>query len=290
LKTLVREPLLHFLLLGAVLFVVYGLVSRHANDEPGRIHITQAQIAAMADGFTRTWRRPPLREELDGLIRDRIREEVSYREAMALGLDKDDTIIRRRLRQKLEFISEDIVAPEQPGEADLNAYLLAHPEQFRVAQTFTFKQIYLDPARHGDNLARDSAQLIERLQRAGDGADISAFGDPWMLEQRFTAERDSEVAKQFGSEFAARLAELPVGKWQGPIKSGLGVHLVLLDERMQARVPALAEVRDAVVREWTNTRRAEANEKFFQELLKRYTVTIEPERPVTEPEKVVDAP
>jgi hypothetical protein len=290
LKTLVREPLLHFLVLGAVLFVAYGLVSRRANDEPGRIQITQTQIAAMADGFTRTWRRPPLREELDGLIRDRIREEVSYREAMALGLDKDDTIIRRRLRQKLEFISEDIVAPEQPGEADLNAYLLAHPEQFRVAQTFTFKQIYLDPARHGDNLARDSAQLIERLQRAGDGADISAFGDPWMLEQRFTAERDSEVAKQFGSEFAARLAELPVGKWQGPIKSGLGVHLVLLDERMQARVPALAEVRDAVVREWTNTRRAEANEKFFQELLKRYTVTIEPERPVTEPEKVVDAP
>ena len=289
-KTLVREPLLHFLVLGAVLFVAYGLVSRRVNDEPGRIQITQAQIAAMADGFTRTWRRPPLREELDGLIRDRIREEVSYREAMALGLDKDDTIIRRRLRQKLEFISEDIVAPEQPGEAELNAYLLAHPEQFTVPQTFTFKQIYLDPARHGDNLARDSAQLIERLQRAGDAADISVFGDPWMLEQRFTAERDSEVAKQFGSEFAARLAELPVGKWQGPIKSGLGVHLVLLDERVQARVPALAEVRDAVVREWTNTRRADANEKFFQELLKRYTVTIEPERLVKEPEKVVDAP
>ncbi len=289
-KGILREPLLHFLLLGAVLFVVYGLVSRHANDEPGKIRITQAQIAAMADGFTRTWRRPPLREELDGLIRDRIREEVSYREAMALGLDKDDTIIRRRLRQKLEFISEDIVAPEQPGEAELNAYLLAHPEQFRVPQTFTFKQIYLDPARHGGNLARDSAQLIERLQQAGDGADISALGDPWMLEQSFTAERDSEVAKQFGQEFAARLAELPAGKWQGPIKSGFGVHLVLLDERVQSRMPALAEVRDAVVREWTNARRTEANEKFFQDLLKRYTVTIEPELPAKGPKKVVDAP
>jgi len=290
LKRLLREPLLHFLLLGAVLFVVHGLVSRHANDEPGRIQITQAQIAAMADGFTRTWRRPPLREELDGLIRDRIREEVSYREAMALGLDKDDTIIRRRLRQKLEFISEDIVAPGQPGEAELNAYLLAHPEQFRVAQTFTFKQIYLDPARHGGNLARDSAQLIERLQRSGDGADLSALGDPWMLEQSFTAQRDSEVAKQFGQEFAARLAELPVGKWQGPIKSGFGVHLVLLDESVPARMPALAEVREAVAREWTNARRTEANEKFFQELLERYTVTIEPELPAKEQKKVVDAP
>jgi hypothetical protein len=244
----------------------------------------------MAEGFTRTWRRPPLHEELDGLIRDRVREEVSYREAIALGLDKDDTIIRRRLRQKLEFISEDIVAPEQPGDEELNAYLLAHAERFRVEQTFTFKQIYLDPARHDGNLARDSAQLIERLKRVGEGADISAFGDPLMLEQSFSSERGSEVAKQFGDKFAAKLAELAPGQWQGPIESGYGVHLVRVDEREQARMPALAEVRDTVIREWTNARRLEANEKFFQELLKRYTVTIEPELPDKEPKKVADAP
>jgi len=290
LKRILREPLLHFLLLGAVLFVVYGLVSKRASDEPGKIVITQAQIAAMAEGFTRTWRRPPLHEELDGLIRDRVREEVSYREAIALGLDKDDTIIRRRLRQKLEFISEDIVAPEQPGDEELNAYLLAHAERFRVEQTFTFKQIYLDPARHDGNLARDSAQLIERLKRVGEGADISAFGDPLMLEQSFSSERGSEVAKQFGDKFAAKLAELAPGQWQGPIESGYGVHLVRVDEREQARMPALAEVRDTVIREWTNARRLEANEKFFQELLKRYTVTIEPELPDKEPKKVADAP
>jgi hypothetical protein len=290
LKRILREPLLHFLLLGAVLFVVYGLVSKRASDEPGKIVITQAQIAAMAEGFTRTWRRPPLHEELDGLIRDRVREEVSYREAIALGLDKDDTIIRRRLRQKLEFISEDIVAPEQPGDEELNAYLLAHAERFRVEQTFTFKQIYLDPARHDGNLARDSAQLIERLKRVGEGADISAFGDPLMLEQSFSSERGSEVAKQFGNKFAAKLAELAPGQWQGPIESGYGVHLVRVDEREQARMPALAEVRDTVIREWTNARRLEANEKFFQELLKRYTVTIEPELPDKEPKKVADAP
>jgi hypothetical protein len=189
----------------------------------------------------------------------------------------------------MEFISEDIVAPGQPGDDELNAYLLAHSERFRVQQTFTFKQIYLDPARHGGNLARDSAQLIERLKRAGDGADITALGDPLMLEQSFTAERGSEVAKQFGDKFAAKLAELPRSMAR-PIESGYGVHLVRVDEREQGRMPALAEVRDAVIQEWMNARRLEANEKFFQELLKRYTVTIEPELPAKEPKKVADAP
>jgi hypothetical protein len=288
-KRILREPLVHFLLLGAVIFAAYGVVSKRSGDEPGNIVISAGQVAAMAETFTRTWRRPPTREELEGLIRDRVQEEVYSREAMALGLDKDDTIIRRRLRQKMEFLTDDVAALAAPTDEELSAYLKTHPDAFRVQRQFTFSQVYLNPERHGENLARDTAQLLAQLQQAGDKADISELGDSFLLEHKFESLPASEVTKQFGEKFAAILGELPPGQWQGPIESGYGVHLVLVNERTEGRVPALAEVRDAVRREWTNTRRLETNEKFYAELLKRYVVTIEQPKPVAGGKKLAEA-
>jgi hypothetical protein len=274
-KRLLREPLLHFLLLGAAIFAAYGVVSKRGSEEPGKIVITQGQVENLAFGFAKTWQRPPTDQELAALVRDRVREEVYYREAMALGLDKDDTVIRRRLRQKMEFVSDDIAAQAEPTDADLNAYLLAHPAKFPVEQRFTFRQVYLNPDKHRASLADDAARLLAQLKQSGDKADISALGDVFLLEHDFTALPASEIAKQFGEQFAARMPELTPGQWQGPIESGYGVHLVKVAERSDGRLPALADVREVVRREWDNARRQEANEKFFQELLKRYVVTIE---------------
>jgi len=279
-KRIFREPLLHFLLLGAGLFVAYGLVSKRTNGEPGKIVVTQGQIASLAEGFTRTWQRPPTSEELEGLVRDRVRDEVYCREAVALGLDKDDTVIRRRLRQKMEFVSDDIAAQTEPTDADLTAYLQAHPDAFRVEQRLTFRQVYLNPEKRGENLARDAARLLAQLHRADSEGDASALGDAFLLEHRFTAVPTSEVAKQFGEAFAATLGGLAPGQWQGPIASGYGMHLVFVSERTDGRLPALAEVREAVRREWDNARRLEAHENVYEELLKRYTVTIERAEPV----------
>jgi len=209
--------------------------------------------------------------EIDGWVR----EEIATREAMALGLDKDDAVIRRRLRQKLEFVSDDIADQTEPTDADLNAYLQAHPKSFRVEPAFTFSQVYLDPAKHGDNLGRDTAQLLARLNQAGGNADTSTLGDSLLLDDTFQSVPASEVAKQFGEEFAAKLSGLSPGQWQGPVESGYGIHLVLISERTEGRLPELADVRDAVRREWANARRVEENERFYQELSKRYTVTIE---------------
>jgi hypothetical protein len=274
-KAILREPLLHFLLLGTALFALYGLVSRRGGVEPGRILVAQGDIASMAGAFTRTWQRPPTREELDGLIRDRVREEVYYREALALGLDKDDTIIRRRLRQKMEFLSDDLVAQATPTDAELSAYLTAHPDLFRVERQFTFSQVYLDPGRHGDHLARDTAELLARLNQAGAKADVAALGDSVLLDHSLTAEPASAVAKQFGEQFAAKLGEIALGQWQGPVESGYGMHLVFVSDRTEGRLPPLNDVRDAVGREWANARRLEANEKLYGDMLNRYTVTIE---------------
>lgn len=281
-KKILREPLLHFLLLGAAIFAVYGLVSKRSSGEPGKIVISAGQVAAMAEGFARTWRRPPTRAEIEGLIRDRVKEEVYSREAMALGLDKDDTIIRRRLRQKMEFVTDDVAALAEPTDDELSAFLKAHVDRFRVQRQFTFNQIYLNPERRGENLERDTEQLLAQLQQAGDKADVPELGDPFLLEHKFESLPASEVVKQFGDKFTAKLGELSPRRWQGPLESGYGVHLVWISERTEGRVPALAEVRDAVRREWANARRLEANEKFYQELLKRYVVTIERPKPAEE--------
>ena len=287
-KRLLKEPLLRFVLLGAVIFAAYGLVSKRSSEEPGNIVITQGLIEHLATGLARTWQRPPTAEELAGLVRDRVREEVYYREALALGLDRDDTVIRRRLRQKMEFVSDDIAAQTESTDTELNAYLQAHPDAFRVEQLFTFRHVYLSPQKHGENLARDVEQLLAQLNQAGGKADATALGDPFLLEHQFAAVPASEVAKQFGVAFAAKLSGLTPGQWQGPVESGYGAHLVFLSELTEGRTPALAEVRDAVRREWDNARRLETNEKFYQELLKRYTVTIEGLEPEA-PKKVAEA-
>jgi hypothetical protein len=281
-KRMLKEPLLHFLLLGAVIFTAYGLIPKSSSSEPGKIVISSGQVAAMAESFTRTWRRPPTQDEVEGLIRDRVQEEVYSREAMALGLDKDDTIIRRRLRQKMEFVTDDIAALAEPSDAGLGDYLKAHSKTFRVQRQFTFSQVYLNPERHGENLVRDTGQLLAQLQKAGENADLSEVGDSFLLEHRFQSVPASEVVKQFGEKFAAKLSELPLSQWDGPIESGYGIHLVRISERTEGRVPELAEVRDAVRREWANARRLETNEKFYQELLKRYVVTIERPYPAEE--------
>jgi hypothetical protein len=274
-KKLLREPLAHFLLLGAAIFVAYSLVSKGASDAPGKIVITQGQIASMVEAFTLTWQRPPTGDEVRGLVRDRVREEVYYREAIALGLDKDDTIIRRRLAQKMQFVSDDTGARTQPTDDELNAYLRTYPDKFRVEQKFTFRQLYLDPKKHGENLERDIVQLLAKVNQTAADIDFAAMGDPFLLDNNFSAMPASEVASQFGEKFATTLAGLSPGQWQGPVESAYGVHLVLVSKRTKGNAPALADVREAVQREWDNATRLKANETFYGELLKRYTVTIE---------------
>ena len=160
---IIRDPLFHFLLLGAVIFAIYGFVTRHRTDKPGEIVVTQGTVENLVTGFTRTWQRPPTEEELQGLVRDYIREEAAYREALALGLDRDDMIVRRRLRQKLEFLSDELASRTEPTDADLQSFLAAHQESFRLSRSFSFRQIYFNPQLHGANLRRDVARVLNLL-------------------------------------------------------------------------------------------------------------------------------
>lgn len=278
---LLREPLVHFLVLGAVIFAAYSVMNKHASGDTKKIVITQGQIQHLEETFERANRRTPTDQEREGLISDYVRGEVYYREALALGLDRDDAPIRQRLRTKMEFISEDIAAQVEPTEDQLRAYLKAHADKFRVDQHLTFRQVYLNPDRHGNHLARDAQGLLARLDRAGSKANVPELGDPFLLEPRCDDVSSGDVAKDFGDKFAAALQDLPAGKWQGPIESGYGVHLVFVSKRTEGRIPKLDEVRAAVRREWTDNYRVEANEKFYEALLKGYFITFE--RPEPEP-------
>lgn len=277
---LAREPLVHFLLLGFAMFAAYSLMPKGSSGEGGKIVITQGQLASMWEGFTLTRQREPTRQEWEGLIRERVREEVYYREALALGLDKDDTIIRRRLQQKMEFVTDDVAAQAQPLDGELMGYLQAHPDSFRTAKRFTFRQVFLNPEKHGKSLARDTTQLLAQLNRSGSKTDISALGDSIMLDRQFDALPAGEVARLFGDQFAKTLGGLPLGQWQGPVESAYGVHLVFVSERKEGRAPELADVRDAVRREWEEARRLQAKEKSYREMLSHYTVTVENPEPV----------
>jgi PPIC-type PPIASE domain len=271
---LLREPLFQFLVLGAALFGLFHLVDKEKAEAPARIVISSARIANLADGFARTWRRPPSKEELQGLVDDYIRDEVFYREGRAAGLDRDDVIIRRRVRQKMEFLAEEIAAPE-PSEEQLAAYLKANPERFRTEDRLTFQQVFLSAARRGRAIDDDSKQVANALDRAEATVDKAELGDPFLLGEEFQAVSQSEMASLFGESFAKRISVMEQGRWQGPISSSFGQHFIYVGERIPGGLPPLDAVREAVRREWSNARRLESEQKLYGSLRERYEIVVE---------------
>jgi hypothetical protein len=274
-KTWLREPLVHFLAIGALIFLSFHLWS---GGGPGtnRIVITPGQVESMTARFLRTWQRPPSDAELKGLIDDHVRGVMAAREAMSLGLDQDDTIIQRRLRQKLEFLAEDMNFAS-PTEAELRDWLDRHPETFRIETRLAFRQVYLNPEKHGTALEQDAQALLSRLSAAGPEADIGNLGDALILPRQLQLTAESGISSMFGQEFAESLLSLETGRWTGPVHSGFGLHLVYIAQRESSRIPELSEVRMAVEREFLADRRKQALEAMYQGLLERYQVTIETE-------------
>lgn len=274
-KALLREPLLHFLLLGALLFAVDAWRRpAERTSAGGEIVVSEARVRTLAQNFARTWQRPPTREELDGLVEAHVREEVMVREALALGLDRDDAIIRRRLQQKVEFVSDQAAALTAPTDAELEAYLAKNADAFRREPRVTFMQVYLDPGKRGAALQADAARLRERL--AANAIDADKAGDALMLlEARYEGVPQGEVARLFGAQFADEIVKQPPGAWGGPLRSGYGAHLVKVEALTPAGMPSLAEVRPLVEREWTNAKRRELAQDWYATLRAKYKVSVQ---------------
>ena len=274
---LLREPLLHFLLIGIGLFALYDVLRGGDTGAPRDIVVTEARVEALAESFATVWMRPPTPEEVKGLVDDYVAEEIYYREAIAMGLDQDDTVIRRRLRQKMEFISEDAAAAAEPTDAELQAYLAAHPEKFLEPAELTFVQVYFSTEKRGDMARSAAEQLLAELQAGRGPAALADAGDPTLLPSDMQSASPQVIANAFGSDFAAQVVEAPVGQWTGPLQSGFGLHLVRVDDRKADAMPAFEQIRPIVLREWQSEQRTQSNKAFLDSLRAKYDIRVEGE-------------
>jgi hypothetical protein len=278
-RRFLREPLVHFLALGAVVFLLFHLTVDRDKPQDGKIVVTPGKVEQLVTGFSRTWYRPPTQQELDGLVEDYIREEVLYREALAMGLDKDDTIVRRRMRQKLEFLTEDSTAAAPPTDQDLQSWLDKHPEKFRVEAKMAFSQVFFDAGRRGENASAAASKVLAQINSAGKSVAAVELGDTTMLPHQLPLASVDEIASVFGDEFAHRIAQLKTGRWAGPVQSGYGWHLVYVSERTEGRLRPLSEVREAVQREWVAAHRKEIVDSTYSKLREKYVVVVEAPKP-----------
>ena len=262
LRKLWREPLIHFLVIGTGFFLASGLMQDQDANAPNRIVVDAGQVEQLTAQFTRTWLRPPTGDELAGLIESHVRDEVYYREALAMGLDKNDPQVRRRMRLKLEFLLEDLTPQDPPRDDVLNAYLEKHQDQFRIEPKISFAQVYLAPDKHPE-LVADAERILADLRA---GAAPENLGDPTMLPHEQSAMSTRAIARTFGDAFAREVAALEPGTWEGPLYSGLGAHLVRITDRAQGRLPDLAEVRAEVEREYLAQRRQEIRDLAYRKL------------------------
>lgn len=272
---MLREPLLHFLALGTLLFVYFEWKGGASGPGSTRIVITEGIVQTLASGFTRTWHRPPTRDELKGLVDEHVKEEIAIREAIAMGLDRDDTVIRRRLRQKLEFLVDGAEAQAPPTDAELEQWLEKHPGVFQAEPRVALRQVFVNTARRGASARAEAEKLLVRLRAVGPGARIETLGDPSMLPADLPLGPQSELERTFGAKFASGVGGLPPGQWSGPIESAYGLHLVLVAERVAAPRTALADVRPRVERELLAERQRTQLQDLYKGLLGKYTVTIE---------------
>ena len=278
LRRALREPLLHFTLVGATLFGISGRMDGPAAEGSDEILVTRSQIEQLVIGFTRTWGRAPTRQEMDGLVEEYIREEVLYREATAMELDRDDTIVRRRMRQKLEFIIGDLAGmKEPPTERELRSYLERNSDQYREGPRYSFEHIIFNPEKRGASAGSDARAVLARLNGLDGGRiDVDTLGDAFLLPFEFDSLSEEETEQLFGGGLGRSVARTEVGTWAGPFESAYGLHLVLVHERTAGSVPALTRVRDVVLADLMSERRQQALEAEYARLRQRYTVVIEP--------------
>ena len=273
-----REPLVHFLAIGAFLFVAYlWLNDPYATSSSTRIEVSANDIDLLRTRWMKQWQRPPTQPELESLIEAHIREEVFYREALALGLDKDDTIVRRRMAQKVEFLVADLAVPTEPDEAELRAYFQENQERYRQPVSLSFTHIYFNPDRRGSSIHRDAQAELHRLQAAKESPERTRErGDRFMLAHEYVEKSAPEIARDFGQAFEKRLVELEPETWRGPVASGYGLHLVYISDRTESRLPEFAAVREKVENDFLIDRRREVNELAYQRLRERYEIVVAP--------------
>lgn len=276
-----REPLLHFLLIGAALFVAYRALhpAPQADASSSRIELTQDDLLQMSVAWLAQGRPAPTPEQTKNLVEQRVREEILYREAVALGLDKGDTIVRRRLAQKMEFLAEDASAIPEPSPEEIKSWFESNKQRFALAPRVSFRHLYFSADGRGARAGEAAGAALQKVSgKPGDWPDAAALADPFMFQDYYGDRSFDDIAKLFGPDFARAVATLAPGSWRGPIESGYGWHLVFVDSTTPSRMPAFEEIEAEVKSDWVAERRLQAKQKGYEAMRARYQVVL-PEPP-----------
>ena len=278
-KRWLKEPLLHFLLIGTGLFLLFGWGSGSVAVPQGQavasspeIIVSAGEVRHLMETFEKTWQRAPTDDDMQKLIDDYVRDEVYYREAQAAGLDRDDSVIRRRLRMKMEFLFEDIGAQLEPTDEELRVYLEKHSGEYRTESRIGFRQVFINTDHRGAKAETDAQEILNRLNA---GAAPETFSDTTMLDLEVRLSPLWELRQQYGETFSNRLLELKPGRWEGPLRSGFGLHLVRIEQREEGSLPELSAVREKVKQGWLIARQQELKDAAYAKLKERYRVVVE---------------
>ena len=269
LQRFLREPLLHFVLIGGLFFLIYSTVNDTLENSTDTIVITPERIRQIEVEFKGVWNREPSGEELDNLIKGEVRSEVYYRDALALRLDENDAVVRRRLRQKMEFLTDTGIYLQQPSETELATYFAANEQDYRNEPRLAFEQIYLGKSPSKDIVVQTLATLS-----LGQAINPVTFGQSTLLPAQLKLSQPGAIDSVFGKGFYHQIAELTPGEWAGPVTSTYGTHVVRTLEGQSGRIPALEEIRDAVVNDWKTSKAIENREQDYIKRRSRYTVEI----------------
>ncbi len=299
-KRWLREPLLQFLLLGVVLFAAYAYMQRGRGgvESSKQIALTLDELRQMDMYFESQWHRQPTPAEFQAMVEDRVREEVLYREALAMGLDKDDTIVKRRMAQKMQFLAEDVAAAHEPSTAELKAWFEKNSSKFALPSRISFRHLYFSPDKRGKNAQQDAAKVLAKIAGQPEDSKLAASsGDSFMFQDYYGDRTPEAIAKEFGPPFAVAVEKLKPGSWQGPIESGYGWHLVFVDTVIPGRIPAFEEMEPDVKTAWLAEQKQQAWQKAYAEMRGKYTVLLPApsdkeaaQAPAPPPKKQVPAP
>jgi hypothetical protein len=274
---LAREPLVHFLIAGGVLFFAYAWLNNGAYDAAGSaartVRITANEVEWLKQTWTRQWQRPPSTDELKGLVAGYLKEELLAREARALKLDENDTIVRRRLAQKMEFMVQDTAQLAEPGEDELRRFYNSHRERFQSPARVSFSHVYFSRERRGARSDADAHAALQQLSRAMTSA--SGLGDRFLGPYDFQDADEQTVASVLGSDFARQVFALTPGKWQGPVESGYGLHIVHIAKKQAPQPREFGTVKGEALTLWRQQREEQTREEYFTALLAKYDVVVD---------------
>jgi len=295
-----RETLLHFLLIGIALFGAYSYMHRGRGgvESSRQIALTFDELRQMDMYFESQWHRQPTPAEFQALVEDKVREEVLYREGLAMGLDKDDEIVKRRMAQKMQFLAEDVAAAHEPSNAELKAWFEKNSNKFALPSRYSFRHLYFSSDKRGKNAQEDAVKTLAKIADQPEDSKLAvSLADPFMFQDYYGDRAPEALAKEFGPQFVVALEKLKPGSWQGPIESGYGWHLVFVDTVIPGRIPAFEEMEPDVKTAWLGEQKATAWQKAYAEMRAKYTVFIPAPSdkdaarvPVSPPKKQVSAP